>query len=186
MSRFRMLAATAFCLTVFLSIGTSESDARCWSLSARYNSGYFHDYYNYGALYSHRPYSYYHGYYGARTYRGDAPAGYYGGWSTYAPYASRSSIVSYGYAPSVYRSSVYSHYPVATQTVGYGAISHTTSYGAVGACGPTCCESSVVYTPGCFTCGHRRGLLGPLCPFRRARCNFGTCGAFGYGAGYGW
>lgn len=192
MNRFRMLAAAAFCLTLFLSFGTKESEARHWSLSARYNSGYFHDYHNYGARYSHRPYSYYHGYYGARTYAGVSPRGYYGGWSTYAPYAYSPSYFSYSSysAPSIYRVSTYSRYPVVTQTVGYRTVTPPASCntcGSVETIGATCCGSSVAYSPGCFSGRYRRGLLGPLCPFRRARCNYGTCGSFGYSSsGCGW
>lgn len=195
MSRIPTLAAICFSLTLLFSAIPQEANATWWSSSRVYSSAYFHDYYNYGARYSHRPYGYYHSYYGARTYAGVSPTGYYGGWSTYAPYA---------YTPDYYAGS-YGYGPSTTQHVSYGspfsygssvsngcstcsgvsvpvAAPVVASYG----CAPTCCDANVAYAPGCFSGGSRRGLLGPLCPFRRASYNYGTCGSFGDSSGCGW
>lgn len=180
MSRFRTLAIIGFCLTLFVATHSDMAEARGWSLSARYNSSYFHDYHNYGALYSHRPLGYYHGYYGATSYAGTYPTGYYGGWSYYAPYAYTpvAQTTSYG--------SYYGNYTVPSEYCGScqteaescSTCSETTTTEA------TCCGATTVYEPGCFSCGHKRGLLGPFCPFKYAKHkhNCGTCGSYGYGS----
>lgn len=169
MSHSRFWAACCLALTVCMSLNSDQAEARWWSSSSMYSSSYFHDYHNYGASYSYRPYSYYNGYYGARSYGGYNPTSYYGGWNVYAPYA---------YTPNEVR-----YVQPETQYVSYGAPSSCSSCGTavttysapVTACAPTCCDAPVA------TCSRPRcGLLGGLCPFRRACHKHAHCGSFAY------
>ncbi|QDT34733.1 hypothetical protein [Thalassoglobus polymorphus] len=198
MYRFSSLAASCLVFALFLSVETQEVDAGgwCFSSSARYSSGYFHDYYNYGARYSHRPYGSYYGYRGVTPYTGYSYnyRSYYGGWSDYRPYAYQQSFytnpisVQYvGYAPA------YAGTGCSTCGTSGPVVTDSCSTCAPTACAPTCCSTTVAYQPGCFShkthkaCGVRScGLLGPLCPFKRHSCGFGTCGSYGYGRYYGW
>ncbi len=180
---FRVRSLAMFCLTLglFLTMDAPQAHARGWCFSgARYSSSYFHDYYNYGARYSHRSYGSYYGNYGVSPHSGYAPGGHYGGWSTYAPYA---------YTPTVYAGS--------TQYVSYGSrhasgcntcapvvIQPVVTAPCAPVCAPTCCSPRVsCFSDGCGS--RRRGLLGPLCPLRRSHSGCGTCGSFGYSS-CGW
>lgn len=176
---FRVQSLAICCLTfgMFMTMETSQADAGGFYFSGgRYSSSYFHDYHNYGARYSHRSYGTYYGNYGARSHHRYGYAGHYGGWSTYAPYAYTPSTqyVSYG---SRYARGCNTCAPVVVQPV------------VVNQCGPTCCSAGTAYGHGCFSggCGVRRrcGLLGPLCPFRRASYAYGGYSSYGY-ASYGW
>lgn len=185
MLRTPSLFAFGLVMALFFSAASQEVEATGWKHKGYYSSAYFHDYYNYGARYSYRPYASYYGYYGVSPYSSYGWRGYYGGWSTYAPYA---------YTPSAYVAPSYSYYASPTYHVSYaapvsvGCSSCATNVAPVVAnYGATCCSADIAYGPGIF--GHKhykhhRGLLGPLCPLKG--WGYGTCGSFGYGGCCGW